>query len=144
MSFPIIQRPSLPPNTIVPEDKEFFISYFNRIYEDIAFAMNAKDYTFFPATISGTAANIPNIPNYGSYIICISGVDSGLPTLTASLCKSSSAAVGVINVIGSQAGTAGVWLAATLTITSTATNFQIRHSVAGTSGNFNIRIIGTQ
>lgn len=144
MSFPIIQRPTLPPNTIVPENRDFFISYFNRIYEDIAFAVNAKDYTFFPGTITGTAANIPNIPNFGSYILCISGVESGLPCITASLCKNSATAVGVVNLIGSQAGSAGVWSGATLTISATTTNFQIRHSVAGTSGNFNFRIIGTQ
>jgi len=144
VSFPIIQRPSLPPNTIVPQDKEFFITYFNRIYEDIAFAMNAKDYSFFPATISNTPASIPNIPNFGSYIICVSGVEPGLPCITASLCKNSATAVGVVNVIGSQSGSSGVWAGATLTISTTATNFQIIHSVAGTSGNFNIRIIGTQ
>lgn len=144
MSFPSIQRPSLPPNTIIPQDRDLFIEYLNRLYEDIAFTVNAKDYTYFTTSITNTAANIPNLPNYGSFIICVSGQDSGLPTITASLCKASSTAAGVVNVIGSQAGTAGVWAAATLTISATATNFQIRHSVAGTTGNFNIRFIGTQ
>lgn len=144
MTFPIIQRPNLAPNTIVPENKDLYISYFNQIYEDVAFAVNSKDYTFFPTTVTDTAQNIPNLPNYGSYIICVSGVDSGLPCVTASLCKNSSSLVGVVNVIGSQAGSSGIWAAATLTISAAATNFQIRHSVAGATGNFNIRIIGTQ
>lgn len=144
MSFPQVTTPFLPPNTIVPENEDLFISYFNRLYEDIAFAVNNKDDKFFPIAITNTPANIPNVPNFGSYIICVSGVANGLPTLTASLCKASSAIAGVVTPIGNQAGNIAPWAAATLTITSTATNFQIQHSVAGQTGNFNIRIIGTQ
>jgi hypothetical protein len=144
MTFPQIQRPSLPPNTIVPENEDLFIPYFNRLYEDIAFTVNSKDSTFFPAAITSTATDIPNLPNFGAFIICVSGVDSTLPTITASLCKSTAGSAGSVTNIGSQAGTGTTWAAATLTISSSATNFQIRHSVAGVTGNFNIRIIGTQ
>lgn len=143
MTFPIIQQPSLPPNTIVPENRDLYISYFNRLYEDIAFAMNSKDPKFFQTSITSSAQNIPNLPNFGAFIICVSGTDSSLPTLTASLCKASSSNAGSVTNIGSQVGT-GAWAGNALTITSTATNFRIAHNRAGVSGNFNIRIIGTQ
>lgn len=150
MTYPIIEQPILAPNTIVPEDEFLFISYLNRLYEDIAFAVNNKDNSYFQSAITSTPTNIPNLPNYGAFLICVSGSNlplpnSGntLPTLTASLCKSDSAASGMINVLGSQAGTTA-WAGNNLTITSTATNFQIAHDNAGVSGNFNIRIVGTQ
>jgi hypothetical protein len=66
-----------------------------------------------------------------------------LPTITASLCKASAIGAGSIAVLGSQVGT-GAWAGNALTITSTATNFQIAHNRAGVTGNFNIRLIGTQ
>lgn len=94
--------------------------------------------------ISNTAASIQNLPNFGSYIICVSGSTTGMPCTTAALCKASNAASGSISVLTSQAGTAAPWIGATLTITSTSTNFQIAHSVAATTGTFNIRFIGTQ
>ena len=144
MTFPVIEQPSLPPNTIVPENNALFIPYLNRLYEDIAFTVNNKDDDYFQIAITDVASNIPNLPNFGSFIICVSGSVTGLPTITASLTKASASSAGVIVVLGSQAGTTAPWVAATLTITSTATNFQINHSVAATTGNFNIRIIGTQ
>lgn len=143
MTFPIIKTAPLPPNTIVPENHDLFIPYLNRLYEDIAFAVNGKDTIAFPFSITNTPQDIPNVNNFGAFIISVSGSISGLPTLTASLCKSSSTASGSVSSLGSQAGTSGVWNAATLTITSTSTNFQINHSVASTTGNFLIRIIGT-
>ena len=143
MTFPVINLPSLPPNTIVPEDENLFISYLNRLYEEIAFCVNNKDNTYFEIPITDAATDIPNLPNFGAFIVCVSGTDSTLPTLTASLCKSSASVAGSIAVLGSQAGT-GAWAGNTLTISSTATNFQIAHNRAGVTGNFNIRIVGTQ
>lgn len=143
MTFPRVILSSLPPNTIVPEDEELFIPYLNRLYEDIAFSVNAKDFNYFKIPITSTAANIPNIPNFGAFIICVSGTDSTLPTITASLCKADATAAGSIAAIGSQVGT-GAWAGNALIISATATNFQIRHDRAGVTGNFNIRIIGTQ
>ena len=136
----------LPPNTIVPSpaNEDIFIPYFNRLYEEIALAVNQRDFIFFTIPITNQAANIPNMENFGAFIICVSGTSPGLPTLTASLCKSDPTVSGSIEVLGSQAGTISPFAAATLTISSTATNFQIRHSVANTTGNFNIRFIGTQ
>ena len=136
-------QPLLPPNTIVPENEDLFIPYLNRLYEDIASAVNSKDPNFYPMAITDTAQNILNLPTFGSYIICVSGVQTNLPTKTASLCKADSTAAGSVTGIGAQAGT-GAWAGNTLIITSTATHFQIRHDRAGVTGNFNIRIIGTQ
>lgn len=136
-------QPILPPNTIVPENEDLFVPYLNRLYEDIASAVNSKDPKYYPMAITSTAQNILNCPNFGSFLIMVSGVDSTLPTLTASICKASSALAGAITPIGFQVGT-GAWAGNALTITSTATNFQIAHNRAGVSGNFNIRLIGTQ
>ncbi len=136
--------PSLPTTTVVPENDDLFIPYLNRLYEDIAFTVNSKDPKFFTIPITDTPTNIPNLANFGAFIVAVSGQTSTLPTLTASLCKADATAAGVINVLGSQAGTGGTWGGITLTITSTATNFQIAHSLPATTGNFNIRIMGTQ
>lgn len=143
---PIVKLPYLPPNTVVPkpsDDEDTFVQYLMRVYEDIAFALNARDFVFFPIAISDTATNIPNMETFGSYIICVSGVQSTLPVKTYSLVKADATAAGVINILGTQAGT-GTWAGNNIIVTSTATNFQIRHDRAGVVGNFNIRIIGTQ
>lgn len=143
MTFPTITLPSLPPNTIVPENESLFIPYLNRLYEDIANTVNSKDNNFFQIPITSTASNIYNLPNYGAYLVTVSGTDSGLPCITASLVKSDAGVAGVINVLGTQAGT-GAWAGINLTITTTATNFQIAHNRANVTGNFNINITGTQ
>ena len=143
LTFPVILQPSLPPNTVVPEDESLFIPYLNRLYEDIAITVNDKVNSYFQLPITSSAANIPNLPNFGAYIVCVSGSDSTLPTLTASLCKADATASGSIAVLGSQVGT-GAWAGNALTITSTATNFQIAHNRAAVTGNFNLQILGTQ
>jgi hypothetical protein len=143
MTFPFQPLSPLPPNTIVPESDDLFIPYMNRLYEDIAFSTNNKDSIFFPIAITSTPTNITNLPNFGAYIVAVSGTLSTLPTLTASLCKSDATAAGSIAVLGSQVGT-GAWAGFSLTITSTSTNFQIAHNNTGVTGNFNIRIMGTQ
>lgn len=135
--------PSLDPTTIVPTTHELFIPYFNRNYEDIANVVNNKDDKFFKFPITSSAQNIPILGIFGSYIICVSGSESTLPTITASLCKSDSTAAGSVVTLGSQVGT-GAWAGNTIIISSSSTNFQIRHDRAGITGNFNIRVIGTQ
>lgn len=145
MSFPIFQLPYLPPNIIVPsKDLDFtFVQFLMRLYEEIAFNVNSRDYVWFTIPISDVASDIPNIPNFGAFIVCVSGVDSTQPVKTWSLVKSTTTNAGVINILGTQAGT-GTWAGINLTITSTATNFQIAHNNAGVTGNFKIRILGTQ
>lgn len=146
---PIVQG-IIPISTIVPQSDDLFIPYFTRTYEGLATAINAKDNNFFLIPITDTATNIPNVANFGAFIVCVSAEAQAAdlswpPTITASLCKSSFTVAGSVAVLGSQAGQGGgIWGAATLTITSTTTNFQIKHSVAGVVGNFNIKIIGTQ
>ena len=138
-----INLPTLPPSTIVPQSWDLFVPYFNRTYEDIAFTVNYKDNDYYPMSITSTAQNVFLVPNFGAFIICVSGENSSLPTITASLCKASATASGSVAVIGSQVGT-GDWAGNALAITSTATNFQIAHNRTGIAGNFNIRLIGTQ
>lgn len=147
---PVVQQPLLTVSTIVPQNKDLFIPYLTRLYEEIAATVNNKDYIYFTAPITSSAVNIPNLANFGSFIICVSGAtgdttisDNNLPTITASLCKASPQDAGSIAVLGHQVGT-GSWSGNALTITSTATNFQIKHDNSGVTGNFNIRIIGTQ
>jgi len=143
MSFPVYEFASLPTTTIVPTNEDLFIPYLNRQFEETAYAVNEKDDSYFPWPITSTATNFPNVPNFGAFIVCISGESSTLPTLTASLCKADATASGSIAVLGSQVGT-GAWAGNALTITSTATNFQVAHNRTGVTGNFNIRVIGTQ
>lgn len=133
----------VPPSTIVPSNKDLFIPYLTRLYEDLATAINNKDNIYYQIPISDVPTDIPNLANFGAFIVCVSGTNSTLPTLTASLCKADATAAGAIAAIGSQVGT-GTWAGNALTITSTATNFQIAHDRIGVTGNFNIRIIGTQ
>lgn len=144
---------SLPPTTIIPKNEDLFVPYFNRTYEDIAQVVNNKDDKFFTMSITSTAQNIQLVPNFGAFIICVSGTDAEKdstgsilgfpPTITASLCKSDSTAAGSIATLGSQVGT-GSWAANTLIISSSSSNFQIRHDRAGVTFNFNIKLIGTQ
>ena len=133
----------LPQSTIVPHNDDLFIPYFTRTYEQIAQVVNNKDGSYFPIAITSTATNIPYMSQFGAFVICVSGVDSTLPTMTASLCKADATASGSVAVLGSQVGT-GAWAGNALTISSTATNFQIKHDNTGVTGSFNIRIIGTQ
>lgn len=137
--------PYLPPNTILPntEDVDALVQYWNRMYEEIAYNVNARDFVEYPVAISSTAQNIIAVNTFGAFIICVGGFESSQPTMTASLCKSSSTGAGSIAVLGSQAGT-GAWAANNIIISSTASNFQIRHDRAGVTANFNIRLIGTQ
>lgn len=132
----------LPTTTIVPSpsDEMIYLQYFNRLYEDIARAVNQRDCISFNMDVTSTAQNIPNISNFGAFIIAVSGTTTGQPAQTASIVKSDSGVAGVINVIGTQAGT-GAWNTNTIIISSTASNFQIRHDRAGVTGKFNISII---
>lgn len=146
-TFDEINLPFLPPNTIVPnpeDDTDTFIQYLNRLYEDIAFAVNSKDFSFFEISISSSYVNVPNLPNFGAYLLCVSGVDSTQPTGVWALCKSTDSSAGVgTTPLNSQAGS-GSWAGNVLTINAAAQNFQIKHDRAGVTANFNIRIVGTQ
>lgn len=147
MNFPDSPYPDLPPNTIVPSpvDKEdIFIQYFNRLYEDIAFAINQRDFNYYTMQVTSVAQNIPFIPTFGSFLILVSGVDSSLPTAIWSACKADASLItGSITLINTQDGTRD-WSGFAIIVTSTLTHFQIAHSRTGVTANFNIRVVGTQ
>ena len=141
----------LPPTTIVPEDDSLFTPYLNRMYEDIASSVNSKDSSFYPISVTDTPVNIPGIARFGCFLVCVSGsaefdpsvpADS-YPTICAALNKASPTGAGTVAPIATVPGT-GAWAAINLTISSTATNFQIKHGKAGVQAGFNIRVIGTQ
>jgi hypothetical protein len=136
-------QPSLPPNTTSPENEDLWQTYWTDTYKDIANAVNSKDFNYYPMAITSSYTNIVNLPPFGAYIICISGMLSTLPTITASLCKADATAAGSVAVLGSQVGT-GAWAGNALTFFAATGAFQVKHDNTGAIGNFNLRIIGTQ
>lgn len=136
----------LPGNTIIPplSEEAIFIEYLTRVYEDIAFAVNNKDNIFFTIPISNGAIDIPNLPSFGAFLICVSGIDSGMPTGVWALVKADANQIGTgfAVALASQVGTTGIWTGKTLLLTCSTTNFQIAHNASQT-GNFNIRIVST-
>ncbi len=135
--------PFLAESTIVPEQEDLFIPYFNQLYGDIVNAVNTRDTNYYLMQISDVATNIPNLAQFGAFIVTIAGQNSTQPVITYSLCKATSGVAGQATQLGFQAGT-GDWNTNVLTITSTATNFQVAHDRAGVTGSFNVRILGTQ
>jgi hypothetical protein len=144
----------LPTTTIVPsphDDEAEFIQYFNRTYEDIAFAVNNKDNISFTIPVSNGGTLIPNLPNFGAYLLCASGTITGMPSYVWALCQNNANAIGTSTEILKQVGSITPWSAATLTITSVQQQnnlyaFQINHSIsspANVIGNFSIRYITT-
>lgn len=137
---------NLPPLTIVPdpvEDTQNFMQWMNRFYEEIALVVNPRVVPYYQIQISSTATNIPNLPTFGSFLVCVGGTYSTEPTAVWALCKSDATASGTIAVLESQPGTVN-WAGFALTITSTATNFQIAHNNTGVTDFFNISVLGTQ
>lgn len=149
-TFPTLPFLDLPLTTIVPDpdDKQLFIPWLTRVYEDIALTVNQKDNTFFTIPIGTVASVIPNLPNSGAFIICVAGTMDGMPAVTYSLIKTNSESAGLGQQLQVQPGTTignnATWNGVNLLISSNATNFTIVHNAAaGTIGNFNVRFIGT-
>lgn len=152
ISFPNNPFRDLPFTTIVPdpEDKELFVPWLTRLYEDLATVINLKDWKVYSIPVGTTKSDLPNIPNLGAFIICIAGTMDGMPACTYSMIKTNSSAAGSPSLIQNQAGTAigasASWNGVNLLISTTtsSTNFQINHDgAAGLIGNFNVRFIGT-
>ena len=146
MTYPIQTFADIPTTTICPdpvEDTQNFIQYINRIYEEIAFAINARVIPYYTINISTTAMNIPNLATFGSFFVAVSGIYSSQPTGCWALVKSTSTSAGSVNTLRTQAGS-GEWSGINLTITSTATNFQIAHNLSNVTDTFNISVFGTQ
>jgi len=91
--------------------------------------------------IDNTARDIPFLPTNGAFLILVQGVDNEMPTLISACTKVDVGVAGAIANLGSQNGTGATWNTAALTISSTATNFQIAHSLAQT-GDFLITVVG--
>lgn len=138
-----VQLPFLPKSTIVPptEERDIIQQYFVRLFEEVSYNVNSRDYTAFQIPVSTTATNLPILNTFGAYIICVYGVISSQPVKTVSLVKSTSSNAGVINVLGTQQGS-GAWAGKDVTLTSTGTNFQIAHNLSGVVANFYIRLVG--
>ena len=131
-----ITEPTYVSKDIYQSEREM-ISNYNNVIDSLV----RKKIFSFEMPIDNTARNIQFLPQTGSFIILVQGTEDGMPTLTSVCSKVTVGGAGAIANLGSQAGSAGTWNAITLAITSTATNFQIAHTLAQ-SGDFLITIIG--
>lgn len=140
------ELPYIPPKTIFPSpsDEDLFVPFMNRFYELFANVINQKDWRYFTMPIGSTASNIPNMATFGAFLLCVSGESDGMPTGVWALSKSTSTIAGEgLTPLSFQEGSVGDWAGILLTVTSTASNYQIAHNAAGIIGNFNFRFIGT-
>jgi len=153
------QQANLPQSIIWPENPDDVPWFMMRLYEQLVFAINNKDSVYFKMAIGTSAVPIQNIAETGSYIVCISGSDvykdaTGLnywKTEVFAVTKTQPNVNGTSASLSSQAGS-GVTLAAsaytlsygTISTNSTNTYLKINHNIAGVTGSFNVRVIGTK
>ena len=137
--FLTLVSPGIIPNPVDSTDD--FMRWFYGFYADLQNTINTRKAPYYEITITNTPTNLPLIPNFGAYIVLVSGIQSTLPAASWAVAKSTSGAVGVVNSLASQAGSGATWAAQTLTL---STSLQISHSLANTEGRFNVRWIGTQ
>lgn len=134
----------LPGNTIVPslQEEVIFIQYFNRLYEDIAFAVNNKDNIAFDLTISNNPVDIPNLPPFGSVFLIVSGIQNSQPCGIWALARSKTSIAGNRSEIVTQDGTdAWATFGILITVEAVTKNFQIQHDRPNFTANFKIRIL---
>jgi hypothetical protein len=154
MSVPLVQRPFLPQSTIVPDtdDLQTFMQYLTRLYEDIAFAVNNRDFIFFTMAITNKPTTIPNLPLFGSFLILISGQTPGLPCVSTIINKADIFQKGLTYELSQQDGNVAPWSTIGLMIVNNVSppstgeiTIQVLHDGPSTLiGNFNVRIMGTQ
>lgn len=163
MTSPNVQRAYLLNTTIVPELKDAFTfnQFLTRVYEDIAYAVNQRDFVYFPIAVPPTPAvgpplinpqPIQNMPLYGSFLVCISGIQPGLPCATYAVNKADIYQAGVYTLLSSQAGNIAPWVGFNVQLQDNPVAFrpitgEIDITIFNTStmtGNFNIRVISTQ
>lgn len=168
------QYPNLPESLIFPEDPKELAWFMNRLYEQMAFAINSKDNGIFTMAISNNFTLIPNMNSFGSYIVNISGngpfIDNAgnfnyWPAVVFQCMKSTPNEIGLATLTQIQDGTGPVlglggtavpppaaYLITSLQVPSVPPNdptttpfyFFIRHNVPGVTGSFNVNIQGTQ
>lgn len=118
------------------EDKEESLRITNTIID----ALNGKNVNFIETIVTSTNSIIPFMPEYGAFIICVQGEDSGMPTATYACC--SSGANGSVGLLVQRAGEDD-WAGVNITITAVGGNFQIVHTGAATlTAKFYLTILG--
>ena len=125
-------------NAIDFDNKIVTIDNLNTIVSNI---IQKKVYSF-EIPVDDTARDIPFLPTRGAFIISVQGSENEMPCLTVACSKSTAGSAGSVSALDSQAGTGATWNANVLSITSTATNFQIAHDLAATVGTFYITLTG--
>lgn len=103
--------------------------------------VNQKSITSYEMLIDDTARPFPELSAIGAFIITISGIETSLPVGVYAVTKSDNGVAGSIATLSSQVGT-GSWVGNALTVSSTATAFEVKHNRAGISDNFNVTITG--
>lgn len=167
------ELPHLPQTIIWPENSDDIPWFMTRLYEQIAYSVNARDFDYFQMAITGSASQgkdaavdstfvlIPNINTIGSYSICISGngpyidvngKENFWPSQIIGLCKSNPDIFGMAVTLQSQDGTGPTLSGADYIVgwgpnprnaTSGPFYTYIKHNIPGITGSFNINIDGT-
>jgi hypothetical protein len=133
------------------------------VYEDIAYAVNQRDFVYFPIDVPPppTAVGvvpvilpkpIQNMPLFGSFLVCISGIKPGLPCATYAVNKADIYQAGVYTLLSSQPGNVAPWGGFNVTLQDNPLAYrpatgEIEITISNTStmtGNFNIRVLQTQ
>ncbi len=152
---------NLPQTIIWPDDEDEIPWFMENMYQLLVQAINLKDFNYFPMAIGRTPTQIPNLRNFGAYLLCVGGTDkivnpqtgaiSWLPSYVWALAKTQDTVAGTIPAtpLADQPGVGGVWAGATLALTSLTLDsgeivYAINHSVTGRTAGFNVRIVGTQ
>ena len=154
------QYPNLPVSLIFPEDPQELAWFMNRLYEQMAFAINSKDNGIFTMAISSVPTLIPNINNFGAYLMNVSGsgpfVDAqGVlnywPSYVFQMTKSDPNKIGTDTFTQNQDGSGptlgGIALLLTQQRVPAVTGpfyYFIQHNAPGITGSFNVNIQGTQ
>lgn len=153
------QRGYLPQSIIWPENEDDIPWFMSKLYDQMVSSINSRDFGYFQMAISDKATPIPNMTNFGSYMICVggssqvlneyTGVINWLPSYVwVSTKTQDTQAPAAPNLLSSQVGIGDTWSGATLTLSDIAVNgvrvYALNHNKAGKTASFNVRIIGTQ
>lgn len=152
------KQASLPQSIIWPENPDDIPWFMANLYQNLAQAINFRDFVHFPMAIGTTPTPIQNMTNFGAYMICVggtnqvvqpSGVISWLPSAVWIVAKTQDTVAGTLPAATtSQPGVGGGWAGSNLALTSMLVNgrqvYALNHNATGLTGSFNVRIVGTQ
>jgi len=102
-------------------------------------SLNNKKATFIELIVTDAAERIPNLPEYGAFLICVQGSESTMPGRIYACCSNGTA--GTVASLVAQAGTDD-WNANTVTIAASGANFTILHDRASVTDKFYLTILG--